>query len=111
MMIPMSDKREATPGPGTDSSDLEGQMQERRRVMERLREAGTDPFANAFRVSHAVRDLPGQSDEAVKALPPEAEIAGDAPRYAIAGRLLQVNDMGKAKFLFLRGDGGQMVQL
>jgi lysyl-tRNA synthetase class 2 len=33
------------------------------------------------------------------------------PRYRIAGRLLQVNEMGKAKFLFLRGDRGAMLQL
>ena len=45
------------------------------------------------------------------ALPPEPEITAEAPRYAVAGRLVQVNEMGKARFLFLRGDRGEMIQL
>ncbi|MFI5288294.1 MAG: lysine--tRNA ligase, partial [Polyangia bacterium] len=34
-----------------------------------------------------------------------------APRFSVAGRLMQVNEMGKARFLFLRGDQGELVQL
>ena len=45
------------------------------------------------------------------ALPPEDGITPESPRYAVAGRLVQVNEMGKARFLFLRGDGGEMLQL
>ena len=44
-------------------------------------------------------------------LPPEDGITPESPRYAVAGRLVQVNEMGKARFLFVRGDGGHMLQL
>ncbi|MDW8280173.1 MAG: lysine--tRNA ligase [Myxococcales bacterium] len=86
-------------------------MQERQRTLQRLRDQGINPYANDFRIDRQIRDLPGATDEELCALPTEDEIPPDAPRYAVAGRLLQVNDMGKARFLFLRGDGGAMVQL
>ena len=91
------------------NSDLAGQMADRLATANALRERGVNPFANDFRVTHSVPELPYADD--VTGLPPEAEIPTDAARFAVAGRLLQVNDMGKAKFLFLRGDRGAMVQL
>src|SRR5262249_30594767 len=60
-----------------------------------------------FRATHAIAALPND----VAALPHEDGLAPESPRYAVAGRLVQVNDMGKARFLFLRGDGGELVQL
>jgi lysyl-tRNA synthetase, class II len=90
----------------TESSDLEGQMKARQEAAAALRERGVNPYANDFRVTHAIAALPGEEN-----LPGEPEIAADAQRYAIAGRLVQVNEMGKARFLFVRGDGGQMLQL
>jgi lysyl-tRNA synthetase class 2 len=72
-----------------------------------LRAAGTNPYANDFRVSHAIADLPKE----LVGLPDEPGIPAEAPRYHVAGRLVQVNEMGKASFLFLRGEGGEMLQL
>jgi lysyl-tRNA synthetase class 2 len=82
-------------------------MQQRIAAAETLRASGVHPYANDFRVSHAVAELPNDLAQ----LKGENEIAADAPRYSVAGRLVQANDMGKARFLFLRGDGGEMVQL
>ena len=90
----------------TESSDLEGQMKARREAAAALRERGVNPYANDFRVTHAIVDLPNE-----EGLPPEDGITPESSRYAIAGRLVQVNEMGKARFLFVRGDGGQMLQL
>jgi lysyl-tRNA synthetase, class II len=91
----------------TESSDLEGQMRARLDAARALRERGVNPYANDFRVSHAIFELPSD----ITGLPPENEVSADAPRYSVAGRLVQVNEMGKARFLFLRGDRGEMLQL
>jgi len=98
---------------GGDRGDLAGQMQERRRIAESLRTAGTNPFANDARITHQIYELPagGSDPAAVAALPQDGELTPAQTRYAVAGRLLQINDMGKAKFLFLRGDRGAMIQL
>jgi lysyl-tRNA synthetase class 2 len=90
-----------------NDSDLEGQMQQRIAAAETLRGEGIHPYANDFRVTHQVHELPADLTQ----LGPEDSIAPEATRYAIAGRLVQVNEMGKARFLFLRGDRGEMVQL
>ncbi len=94
-----------------ERGDLAGQMQDRRRIADTLRDKGQNPFANDARVTHQIYDLPAKEPAEVATLPQDSEIVDAHPRYAIAGRLLQVNDMGKAKFLFLRGDRGAMVQL
>src|SRR5258708_6069732 len=91
----------------SEDSDLEGQMAGRLRRAEALRARGVNPYANDFRVTHAIAEVPRD----VTKLPPEKEIAADAPRFAVAGRLLQVNEKGKVAFLFLRGDRGEMIQL
>src|SRR5438270_2851610 len=90
-----------------NDSDLEGQMQQRIAAAETLRSEGIHPYANDFRVSHAIAELPSDLSQ----MKGEAEVEPTAVRYAVAGRLVQVNEMGKARFLFLRGDGGEMVQL
>jgi lysyl-tRNA synthetase, class II len=101
----MSDENKKSDG--DESSDLEGQMRARTAEVADLRARGVNPYANDFRISHDVKDLPQE----LSALPPEPEIPADAVRYAVAGRLVQVNEMGKARFLFLRGDRGEMLQL
>ncbi len=72
-----------------------------------LRQEGVHPYANDFRTTHAVRELPNDLTQ----MPDEPSIKPEAERYAVAGRLVQVNEMGKARFIFLRGDGGELVQL
>lgn len=93
------------------SGDLIGQMQERVRTVEALVNRGIDPYTNGFRVSHAIDSLPGKTDEEVKMLPEDIALDALSVRYAVAGRLLQINEMGKAKFLFIRGDRDAMLQL
>jgi lysyl-tRNA synthetase class 2 len=100
------DSPENSPG-SLESSDLEGQMRARVQEVAELRAGGVNPYANDFRLTHSIAQLPHD----LTALPPEPEIAAEAPRYAVAGRLVQVNEMGKARFLFLRGDRGEMLQL
>ena len=107
-------KTEAAGAPAADTaatSDLAGQMRDRRRLVKELRDRGVRPYANDARVTHQIHDLPASQPEDVAGLPLDSEIKPDAQSYAIGGRLLQINDMGKAKFLFLRGDRGAMLQL
>jgi lysyl-tRNA synthetase class 2 len=91
----------------TNDSDLEGQMQQRIAAASALRDEGIHPYANDFRVTHAIAELPNDLSQ----LGPEDSLAPEAIRYAVAGRLVQVNEMGKARFIFLRGDRGELVQL
>ncbi len=91
----------------TTDSDLEGQIAHRTRKAEDLRGKGVNPWANDFHVTHAIADVPRD----VEKLPTEDQIAEQDPRYAVAGRLLQMNEKGKVAFLFLRGDRGEMIQL
>src|SRR5437016_121018 len=99
------------PDPASDhvrfDSDLEGQIAERKSKVADLRNKGVNPYANDFRVSHAIARVPRD----VATLPHEPEIAAGAERYAIAGRLIQKTEKGKVAFLFLRGDRGEMIQL
>jgi lysyl-tRNA synthetase class 2 len=90
-----------------ESSDLEGQMHARLQAAEALRASGVNPYANDFVVTHAIAVLPNDLAQ----LKPDTEIQDSDARYSVAGRLVQVNEMGKARFLFLRGDGGEMLQL
>ncbi len=101
----MSDTDESD-GEARDS-DLAGQMAHRSGKAVELRERGINPYANDFRITHAIAEVPRD----VTQLPAESAIAADSPRFSVAGRLLQINAKGKVAFLFLRGDGGEMIQL
>ena len=104
-------KENAPAAQSGETSDLAGQMAERRRTVQTLRDGGRNPFANDAKVTHQIYELPAALPEEVGQLPLDSEVLPDATQYAVAGRLLQVNEMGKAKFLFLRGDRGAMLQL
>ena len=93
--------------PPAFDSDLAGQIAQRQAKAVELRDRGINPYANDFRVSHRIAEVPRD----VAGMPHEPDIAADAPRFAVAGRLIQKNDKGKVAFLFLRGDGGEMIQL
>lgn len=88
-------------------SDLEGQIAQRTAKADELRARGVNPYANDFQVTHPIDEVP--RDPAT--LPHEADIAEDAVRYAVAGRLIQKTEKGKVAFLFLRGDRGELIQL
>ncbi len=90
-----------------ETSDLEGQIDLRQALANQLRSDRINPYANDFRVTHAIADVPRDASR----LPSEPQIAPDAERFAVAGRLLQINEKGKVAFLFLRGDRGEMIQL
>ena len=106
-----------------EASDLEGQMRARRAHVAELRSMGVEPYANDWKVSHAIIALPTvPADIDRKAagweacLPAavatdEGKLTDAHPRYSVGGRLVQVNDMGKARFAFVRGDQGEMLQL
>ncbi len=91
----------------TETSDLEGQMRARLASAEAFRQRGQNPYANDFRLTHQIVELPRD----VATLPQEPEVTAESTRYSVAGRLVQVNEMGKARFLFIRGDQGEMLQL
>src|SRR5438045_5686621 len=76
------------------------------KAYDRLRLA-SKPNPNDSRTTHAIFEVPRDPAK----LPPEAEIAADAPRFAVGGRLIQKTEKGKVAFLFLRGDRGEMIQL
>ncbi len=109
--------------PVAAASDLEGQMRARRQLVHDLRGAGQEPYPNDFRVTHTIHSLPRLPGDEVLAQPDwqshlpaeigadEAQVTSSHPRYSVAGRLVQINEMGKAAFLFIRGDGGEMLQL
>ncbi len=66
---------------------------------EAMRAAGQNPFANDFRVSHTLEDVRLSADATA---PDMNSIDEGAVRYRVAGRVLAVNDMGKAAFVRLR---------
>ena len=84
--------------PETSHSDL---LAERRAKLERLREAGIEPFPHAF---------PGRTEIAVIREAHEGIEAGTETddRYRIAGRLSARRGHGKASFLDLRDGTGQI---
>lgn len=77
-------------------------LEQRRQKIERLRESGTEPFPNDFRVSHTI----GQ----VKAFiaNPSQNVTEDEPQFACAGRIVAVNKFGKAAFIRFRDRSGQL---
>ena len=105
------------------ASDLEGQMRARRAHVAELRKNGVQPYANDWKVSHpifALPAVPSDLDRKVAGwearLPAaiatdEGKLTDAHPRYSVGGRLVQVNEMGKARFAFVRGDRGEMLQL
>ena len=77
-------------------------LEQRRQKIEQLREAGTEPFPNDFRVSHTIRQI--------KALiaDPSQTLTEDEPLFACAGRIMAVNKFGKAAFIRFRDRSGQL---
>src|SRR4051812_21092408 len=88
-------------------SDLAGQIAQRQAKADELRARGVNPYANDFRVTHEIDEVPREPSS----LPAEAGITAESPRFAVAGRLIQKMEKGKVAFLVLRGDRGEMLQL
>ncbi len=90
------------------NSDLAGQMNDRVTRMEKLQAAGINPFANDFHVVHTVKQVVLATT--AQELKTQEELLPTDQRWSVAGRLVQASDLGKIKFLFIRGDENQIVQ-
>lgn len=91
------------------NSDLEGQMHNRRSHMEALYENGINPFANDFKISHSLKEFNSIYSN-ISELVEQDNINVNSARFSVAGRLIQIGDFGRIKFLFITGDDGQIVQ-
>jgi len=85
--------------------ELNDLLQQRRAKVDACREAGVNPFANDFQVTHTsaqVHDLHAADDK--------QKLEGCELEYRVAGRIMARRDFGKAAFLQLQ-DGGGRVQI
>lgn len=90
------------------NSDLAGQIEDRFTRMKKLNESGIDTFANDFIPTHSIEQVINTGTN--QSLPTQEEIRQDAERFKIAGRLIQISDFGKVKFLFIRGSENYLLQ-
>lgn len=74
--------------------------EERLRKLETLRAEGIEAFANDFRPTTTCAAL--LAEASVSPPPDMGELPADAASFALAGRIMARNDMGKATFLRLR---------
>ena len=81
-------------------SEENDQIQQRREKLKLLREQG-NAFPNDFRRSAFAADL-------IKEYGDKEELGEDAPRVAVAGRLMSRRIMGKASFAHIRDVSGQI---
>jgi len=77
-------------------------LEQRRQKIERLRESGTEPFPNDFRVSHTIWQVKAFIAD------PSQNVTEDEPQFACAGRIVAVNKFGKAAFIRFRDRSGQL---
>jgi lysyl-tRNA synthetase, class II len=92
------------------NSDLEGQMQDRVARVQKLAARGISSFANDFKITHNIGKINSNEADEVEGLPEQDAILPGAIRYSLAGRLVQIGDFGKIKFLFIRGDKNAIIQ-
>jgi lysyl-tRNA synthetase class 2 len=87
---------------------------EREKTVAELRARGVNPYANGFVPTHTTREivaklagaaLPPVEGTPVKGAPP-ALLSED--RFAVAGRIVQMRDFGKATFVKLADRGGEI---
>ncbi len=70
-------------------------IQQRLKKVDELRQAGIDPYANDFEVGSSVAEFVGAyADKDAAALE-----SGGSKKHTLAGRVMAVNNMGKAAFL------------
>jgi len=77
-------------------------LEQRRHKIAQLRESGTEPFPNDFRVSHTIGQIKGLIADSSQILTEEE------PLFACAGRIMAVNKFGKAAFIRFRDRSGQL---
>jgi lysyl-tRNA synthetase, class II len=90
-------------GQGPDAEDEPAIIRERRQKLERLREAGIDPFPHEFAGREEIAEVRAAHEGLAPSLDTES-------RHRVAGRIVARRGHGKAAFLDLR-DGGAQIQL
>ncbi len=83
--------------------ELNELLQQRRAKIETYREAGVNPFANDFKVTHTT----GQVQEA-HAADDKEKLESCETEYRIGGRIMARRDFGKAAFLQLQDGAGRL---
>ncbi len=83
--------------------ELNELLQQRRAKIETYREAGVNPFANDFKVTHTT----GQVQEA-HAADDKDKLENCELEYRIGGRIMARRDFGKAAFLQLQDGAGRL---
>src|SRR6516225_7236256 len=87
---------------------------EREKSVAELRARGVNPYANGFKPTHTTADLiakfagakmPESEAPPVKGAPPK--LLSDE-RFAVAGRVVQIRDFGKATFVKLMDRAGEI---
>lgn len=96
----MSEQEEL--GLDTEISDLNEQMQERRKKLNMLRE-GNKAYPNNFKIRNFIGDLIKELDEETKESLEEQDI-----HVAIAGRIMSKRLMGKASFINVKDLSGNL---
>jgi len=78
-------------------------IQERIRKIERLREAGIEPYGGAFTVDDKAADIVKAHGEKSK-----EELAQSDRLFRVAGRLISLRNFGKTAFAHLQDDSGRI---
>ena len=81
-------------------------IEQRRRKLEAIREAGGNPFPNRFRVSHRIGEIVSEQGD----LTEEGYDETKGQRFVVAGRVMAKRLQGKVIFMDLR-DGSGRIQL
>jgi lysyl-tRNA synthetase, class II len=86
---------------GTEQPELSDVLRDRREKLERLREAGVDPFPHSFEEREEIAEVRAAHEGLA------AGIETDS-RHRVAGRIVARRGHGKAAFLDLRDGSGQI---
>ncbi len=76
---------------------------QRKKKFEELQEEGFPPYPNTFRTSHSIEEILTQYGSRS-----EEELKGLEERFALAGRLMRLNNFGKAAFGHLQDRSGRI---
>ncbi|MCK4691461.1 MAG: lysine--tRNA ligase, partial [Desulfuromonadales bacterium] len=83
--------------------ELNELLQQRRAKVDSYREAGVNPFANDFKVTHTSGQV-----TAAHAADDKDKLEGCELEYRVGGRIMARRDFGKAAFLQIQDGSGQI---
>src|SRR5512144_2769966 len=88
-----------------DQSDVNDQMEERRRSLGQIVELGFDPYPHKFDRTHSISQIVQQfSDKSGE------DLETNRPLVRTAGRIHAINKMGKAAFVRF-SEGAELLQI